>query len=69
MRVQVEIIRYNGRLMFRHPVLETLVLAPEGSKLGQRLEIELPRTFPPEILPPSPWEQELPLDWEDRPKL
>lgn len=37
----VEIVSYNGRLMYRHPLLEELVPAPDGSKLGQRLEIDI----------------------------
>ena len=61
----VEIIRYNGQLMYRHPLLEQLVLAPKGAKLGDRMEFDTTPSFPKEL----EMQMELPINWEDRPKL
>lgn len=92
--MQAEVISYNGVLMYRHPVLETLVPAPDGMKLGQRIEIfvegnppffsgrektdwdkaelvieeKIPMMISDQFLKQH-YQDELPLNWEDRPKL
>lgn len=67
----VEVINYNGQLMYLHPSLNTLVPAPEGMKAGQRMEFQSmtgdPKTYA--RVTDSFSENELPIDWEDRPKL
>jgi hypothetical protein len=77
MRYHVEVIKVNGELLFRHPMTGQFVPAPKGMKQGQRFEWAGPeadmdyirRRYGSLKNVREAIQEELPLDWEDRPKL
>lgn len=39
MKIFAEVFRMNGKLVIIHPRTKTIVPAPEGAKVGQKVEV------------------------------
>lgn len=69
MRAHVEVIKVNGELLYRHPVSGALVPAPEGTKQGQRMDVDITVGDDGDDVRETHYQDQLPITWEERPKL